>query len=105
MHNETINGTSNDVNALDSLQLDPRSLTRSQLRALLGSRTTVPVPFAGACCGISRSASYAAARDGSLKTLRLGHRLLVPTTWLEAELGLDAGEEAGCSCAGCGCRE
>jgi len=72
---------------------DARALSREELHAYLRSRTTVSVPFAGACCGISRAASYSAAKDGSLKTLRLGHRLLVPTTWLEGQLGL--GEEEG----------
>lgn len=73
---------------------DPRVLTRDQLAAFLRKRTTVSVPFAGACCGISRAASYAAAKDRSLKTLRLGHRLLVPTTWLEGQLGLSEEEGA-----------
>lgn len=71
---------------------DPRVLTRDQLVAFLRSRTTVSVPFAGACCGISRAASYAAAKDRSLRTLRLGHRLRVPTTWLEGQLGLSEEE-------------
>lgn len=78
---------------------DPRGLTRDQLAAYLRARTTVSVPFAGACCGVSRSASYAAARDGSLRCIKLSHRLLVPTAWLEAELGLDAEEEPGCCAA------
>jgi len=67
---------------------DPRELSRDELAAYLRSRSTVSVPFAGACCGISRAASYCAARDGSLRTLKLGSRLLVPTSWLEAQLGL-----------------
>jgi len=67
---------------------DPRRLSREELAAYLRSRSTVSVPLAGAACGISRAASYAAAKDGSLKTLRLGHRLLVPTSWLEEQLGL-----------------
>jgi hypothetical protein len=68
---------------------DPQTISREQLASYLRSRSTVSVPFAGACCGISRAASYGAAREGSLKTLRLGHRLLVPTTWLECQLGLE----------------
>jgi hypothetical protein len=78
---------------------DPCRLSRDQLQRYLRARTTVSVPFAGRCCGISRSASYAAARDGSLKTLKLGHRLLVPTTWLEGELGLGAASGDACICA------
>lgn len=74
--------------SLEGGQLDPRLVSRAELLAYLRSRATVSVPFAGACCGISRTASYAAARDGSLKTLRLRSRLLVPTRWLEEQLGL-----------------
>ena len=73
---------------------DPRVLTRDQLVVVLRSRTTVSVPFAGACCGISRAASYAAAKNGSLRTLKLGHRLLVPTIWIEGQLGLREEEGA-----------
>jgi excisionase family DNA binding protein len=44
---------------------------------------------------IGRSTAYAAARDGSLPTVRLSKRLLVPTAKLLAMLGLetDAGGE------------
>lgn len=80
----------------DQREPDPRTLTRQELAAYLRSRSTVSVPFAGACCGISRAASYGAARDGSLRTLKLGSRLLVPTSWLEQQLGL---EQSCCGCA------
>ncbi len=72
---------------------DPTLLTREELAVHLRSRSTVSVPFAGACCGISRAASYSAAKDGSLKTLKLGHRLLVSTSWLERRLDLAPNEE------------
>lgn len=72
---------------------DPRRVSRAELAAYLRRRATVSVPFGGRCCGISRSASYAAARDGSLRTLRLGNRLLVPTIWLEQQLGLGDHEQ------------
>ncbi len=81
MNNDTLSGTPPKVNCMGgdlSQEPDPRRLARDELAAYLHARTTVSVPFAGACCGISRSASYAAARDGSLKTLRLGHRSAVP---------------------------
>lgn len=46
------------------------------------------VPEAGALGGFSRYASYRAAREGALPTLRIGQRLRVPTaTWLD-QLGL-----------------
>lgn len=73
---------------------DPRMLNRQELAAYLRRRSTVSVPFAGACAGISRAASYAAARNGSLRTLKLGGRLLVPTRWLEQQLDLEEREAA-----------
>jgi len=68
---------------------DPQTISRKQLASYLRSCSTVSVPFAGACCGISRAASYGAARDGSLPTLRLSHRLLVPTAKLSVLLGFE----------------
>lgn len=40
--------------------------------------------------GISRSTAYEAAKAGTLPTLRLGRRLVVPVTRLRHMLGLDA---------------
>lgn len=46
------------------------------------------VPDAGRLAGLSRYASYRAAGDGGLPTLRVGQRLRVPTgPWLD-RLGL-----------------
>jgi excisionase family DNA binding protein len=41
-------------------------------------RLTVSVEEAGRILGISRGAAYAHAKDGSIPTIRLGKRLLVP---------------------------
>jgi hypothetical protein len=68
---------------------DPQTISREQLASYLRSRSTVSVPFAGACCGVSRATSYAAAHDGSLPILRLSHRLLVPTARLLEMLGFE----------------
>jgi excisionase family DNA binding protein len=46
-------------------------------------RRTVTVEEAGRILGISRGAAYAHARDGSLPTIRLGKRLLVPKVALD----------------------
>jgi excisionase family DNA binding protein len=51
-------------------------------------RHTCSIDEAAAVLGIGRSTAYAAARDGSLPTLRLSHRLLVPTAKLLAMLGV-----------------
>jgi excisionase family DNA binding protein len=46
-------------------------------------RLTVSVEEAGRLLGISRGAAYARAGDGSLPTIRLGKRLLVPKSALD----------------------
>ena len=52
-------------------------------------RLTVSVEEAGRILGISRGAAYARAGDGSLPTVRLGKRLLVPKVALEKMLQID----------------
>jgi excisionase family DNA binding protein len=44
---------------------------------------TVSVEEAARMLGISRGAAYTHARDGSLPTIRLGNRLLVPRAALD----------------------
>ena len=55
----------------------------------LRARYTCSIEEAAAVLGIGRSTAYAAARDGSLPTLRLSHRLLVPTARLLAMVGVE----------------
>jgi excisionase family DNA binding protein len=55
----------------------------------LHERATCSVEEAAEILGIGRSTAYAAARDGTLPTLRLSHRLLVPTAKLMVMLGLE----------------
>lgn len=50
------------------------------------SRATISVPEAGEVLSIGRSAAYNAARRGELPTIRIGHKLLVPTAALDAML-------------------
>jgi excisionase family DNA binding protein len=52
-------------------------------------RLTVSVEEAGRLLGISRGAAYARAGDGSLPTVRLGKRLLVPKGALQKMLQVD----------------
>jgi excisionase family DNA binding protein len=47
---------------------------------------TVSVEEAARILGISRGAAYTHARDGSLPTIRLGKRLLVPKAALDKRL-------------------
>jgi excisionase family DNA binding protein len=69
---------------------DPKSRHYQEIR--LGSapaahdeseRRTVSVEQAGRRLGISRGAAYARAKDGTLPTIRLGKRLLVPKAALD----------------------
>jgi excisionase family DNA binding protein len=46
-------------------------------------RKTVSVEQAGRILGISRGAAYTRAKDGTLPTIRLGKRLLVPKAGLD----------------------
>jgi excisionase family DNA binding protein len=55
----------------------------------LRGRSTCSVVEAAAALGIGRSTAYAAAHDGSLPTVRLSHRVLVPTAKLLAMLGVE----------------
>ncbi|MEZ5125318.1 MAG: helix-turn-helix domain-containing protein [Thermoleophilia bacterium] len=53
---------------------------------------TCSVEEAAIVLGIGRSTAYAAARDGSLPTLRMSKRILVPTAKLIAMLGVEDDE-------------
>jgi hypothetical protein len=53
----------------------------------LRTRTTIDVPTASEVLGIGRRQGYAAAKAGSIPTLRLGGRLLVPVPKLLQMLG------------------
>jgi excisionase family DNA binding protein len=50
---------------------------------------TVSVETAARILGISRGAAYAHARDGSLPTIKLGKRLLVPKAALDKLLAVE----------------
>jgi len=50
-------------------------------------RATYSVPEAGEILGVGRSLAFAAASDGTIPTIRIGKRLLVPRAALEKLLG------------------
>lgn len=48
---------------------------------------TVTVPEAAAVLGVSRAAAYAAVQRGDIPSIRIGHRVVVPTVELRRLLG------------------
>jgi excisionase family DNA binding protein len=52
------------------------------------------VEEAGAALGLSRTSSYEAVRAGTIPSIRLGRRLVVPTAALRRLLQLDLPSEA-----------
>ena len=49
-------------------------------------RRTMTVPEAAKVLGIARSTAFRAAHDGSIPTIKIGKRLLVPVAALEKKL-------------------
>ena len=68
----------------------PTGRERDATRVLPDPRgcPTVSVDDAARILGISRGAAYAAVRDGSIVSIRIGRRLLIPTARLATLLGL-----------------
>jgi hypothetical protein len=63
--------------------------SRSKALARLEGRLMCSVSDAAVVLGIGRSTAFAAAHDGSLPTVQLSHRLLVPVAKLREMVGLD----------------
>lgn len=56
-------------------------------------RVTYEVPEVAARLGISRNATYAAIRSGTIPSLRVGRRLIVPIASFEAWLASSASND------------
>jgi hypothetical protein len=55
------------------------------------SKPTASVPDVGRVCyGLCRNASYAAAKKGDIPTIKIGGSVLVPTSALRKQLGIEA---------------
>ena len=60
------------------------------LTKLLNGNAVLPLwPETGQILGLSRGATYEAARRGDIKVIRLGRLLKVPCGWLRQKLDLD----------------
>jgi excisionase family DNA binding protein len=69
--------------ASKGLKAGTARVDNDQREASESERRTLTVEEAGRILGISRGAAYARAEDGSIPTIRLGKRLLVPKAALD----------------------
>jgi hypothetical protein len=61
----------------------------NEIAKLLNENAVLPLERAGQILGLKRGATYAAAKSGDIKVIRLGRLLKVPTAWLRQKLDLD----------------
>ena len=60
-----------------------------EIREAILSKLTVPLwPHAGKALGLGRNLTFEGARNGEIKTIQVGRRRPVPTSWLRERLGL-----------------
>ena len=62
-------------------------LTREEANSLLEGRTVVSIREAALVLGVSSRSAYAAAKNGQLPAIHLGHRYVVPAAKLREMLG------------------
>jgi hypothetical protein len=63
---------------------------------MLKENVVLPLwPETGRVLGLSRGATYAAAKTGDIKTIRLGRLLKVPCGWLRQKLEIGPGSPGG----------
>jgi hypothetical protein len=69
-------------------------ISMKEVRKRLESKAVLPLwpDVGGDILGLSRNASYDAAKRGDIKTISMGRLLRVPSVWLKAQLGLDDAE-------------
>jgi hypothetical protein len=62
----------------------------NDIRKMLSENAVLPLwPETGKVLRLRRGATYAAAKAGEIKTIRIGRLMRVPTTWLKAKLGIE----------------
>ena len=66
-----------------------RCLSKERVAEILRSQATVDVPTAASILGVGRGTAYKAVRSGDISAIRVAGRLLVPTSALARQLGLD----------------
>lgn len=66
-------------------ELDEPELTADEIKAATISKpmpATMSVTEAARVLGISRTTAYEAVRDGSLRSIRLRRRIVIPRAWV-----------------------
>jgi excisionase family DNA binding protein len=63
-------------------------MSLTEIRQMLDAHAVVSLQDAGQALGLKRNHLYKAARDGDIKTIRVGRLMKVPTSWLRQTLGL-----------------
>jgi hypothetical protein len=53
------------------------------------SKPTITPAVAGSVYGLKKNATYEAIRRGEIKSLRFGHKIVIPTAPIRKQLGLD----------------
>jgi hypothetical protein len=77
-----------DTGVNEAREMNPMSWMPEELRG----KATVNVPTAGRVLGIGRAQAYEAATRGTIPTLRIGRRVVVPVVPLLKMLGIDSAE-------------
>ena len=72
-----------------------RSHRKNQASLEPTATRTLTVEQAGALLGISRGLAYASVTDGTIPSVRIGRRILVPTALLSALLGESPSNDDG----------
>jgi excisionase family DNA binding protein len=52
------------------------------IRTILSEQASVPIKVAARALGLGRNSAYAAVRSGRLPSVRLGHKIAIPTAAL-----------------------
>ena len=74
----------------DPTPLNDPGQTRIPIGATSLLPPTLPPARAGRLLGIGRRQTYEGIHRGEIRAIRIGRRLLVPTSWVLAQLGLPA---------------
>jgi excisionase family DNA binding protein len=68
-----------------------RHTSPEEMDAIL-SKPTMTVDELSAVLGVGRGQAYAAVREGQVRSLRIGKRILIPTTAVREMLGREGAE-------------